>query len=194
MPRNGILDPMPKNKHSSEQMDAKHVNTEHLETKHSGTEEISKSQRKRDMHALQELGRQLVELPKEQFEKITMEETLYDAILDARNIRQHGAKKRQLQYIGKIMRSIDAEPIQEQLNTIQGHSSQAAQALHNIERWRDRLLEEGDHALEELVKQYQQADRQYLRQLLRSAQKETLTNKAPKSARALFRYLRELFN
>jgi ribosome-associated protein len=143
---------------------------------------------------LQELGQQLVDLPKDQFEKITLEENLYDAIVDARHIRQHGAKKRQLQYIGKIMRNIDAEPIQEQLNTIQGHSSQATQTLHNIERWRDRLLEEGDHALEELVNQYQQTDRQYLRQLLRNAQKEMLTNKAPKSARALFRYLRELFD
>ena len=180
---------MLKNKHSNE-----HSGAESPDTRLLSTEEVSKSQRKRDMHALQALGQQLVELPKEQFEKITLEENLYDAIVDARNIRQHGARKRQLQYIGKIMRNIDAGPIQEQLNTIEGHSSQATQALHYIERWRDRLLEEGDHALEELVKQYQQADRQYLRQLLRNAQKEMLANKAPKSARALFRYLRELFN
>ena len=157
------------------------------------TEEVSKSQRKRDMHALQEMGRQLVELPKDQFEKIILEENLHDAIVEARHIHQHGAKKRQMQYIGKIMRNIDATPIKNQLDTIQGHSTQATQTLHNIERWRDRLLEEGDHALEELVKQHQQADRQYLRQLLRNAQKEMLTNKTPKSARALFRYLRELF-
>ncbi len=180
---------MLKNKHSNE-----HSGADSPDTRLLGTEEVSKSQRKRDMHALQALGLQLVELPKEQFEKITLEENLYDAIVDARNIRQHGARKRQLQYIGKIMRNIDAGPIQEQLNTIEGHSSQATQALHYIERWRDRLLEEGDHALEELVTLHQQADRQYLRQLLRNAQKETLTNKAPKSARALFRYLRELFN
>jgi len=167
---------------------------EHPDAGDFGSEEISKSQRKRDMHALQDLGQQLVELPKEQFEKIAMEERLRDAITDARHIRQHGARKRQLQYIGKIMRSIDAEPIQEQLDTLQGQSNQAAQALHNIERWRDRLLKDGDNTLEELVKQYQQADRQYLRQLLRNAQKETLANKAPKSARTLFRYLRELFN
>lgn len=185
---------MPKKKHSNEHLSAERPDTEPPDTQQLGTEEISKSQRKRDMHALQALGQQLVELPKEQFEKITLKESLYDAIVDARNIRQHGARKRQLQYIGKIMRNIDAEPIQEQLNTIEGHSSQATQALHNIERWRDRLLKEGDHALEELVKQYQQADRQYLRQLLRNAQKEALTNKAPKSARALFRYLRELFD
>ena len=167
-------------------------NDELPDEEHSHTEEISKSQRKRDMHALQAMGQKLVELPKEQFEKITLEESLYDAIVAARDIRQHGARKRQLQYIGKVMRSIDAQPIKEQLETLQGHSSQATQALHNTERWRDRLIQEGDHALEELVKQYQDADRQYLRQLVRNAQKETLTNKAPKSARALFRYLREL--
>lgn len=174
--------------------DKKHSDAEHPDTKDFGTEEISKSQRKRDMHALQVLGQQLVELPKEQFEKITLEENLRDAIVDARHIRQHGARKRQLQYIGKIMRSIEAKPIQEQLDTLQGQSSQATQALHNIERWRDRLLKEGDNALEELVKLYQQADRQYLRQLLRNAQKEMLANKTPKSTRTLFRYLRELFD
>ena len=182
----------PDNDHDN--LDIERPDAGRLDTKNNRTEEISKSQLKRDMHALQELGRQLVELPKDQFEKISLEESLHDAIVDARHIRQHDAKKRQLQYIGKIMRSTDPEPIQEQLNTIQGHSNQATQALHNIERWRDRLLEEGDHALEELVTQYKQADRQYLRQLLRNAQKEMLTNKPPKSARALFRYLRELFD
>jgi ribosome-associated protein len=185
---------MPKHNNDNDNLDADSPDVEDPDTKHHSTEEVSKSQRKRDMHSLQELGQQLVELPKDQFEKITLEENLYDAIVEARHIRQHGAKKRQLQYIGKIMRNIDAEPIQEQLNTLQGRSSQATQALHIIERWRDRLLKEGDNALEELVKQYQQADRQYLRQLLRNAQKEMLTNKAPKSARALFRYLRELFD
>jgi ribosome-associated protein len=181
--------PVNQNKHDNENPDIERPDVEH-----NRTEEISKSQRKRDMHALQELGQQLVDLPKDQFEKITLEENLHDAVIEARHIRQHGAKKRQLQYIGKIMRNLDAESIQQQLDTIQGHSSQATQALHNTERWRDRLLEEGDHALEELVTQYKQADRQYLRQLLRNAQKEMLTNKPPKSARALFRYLRELFD
>ena len=182
---------MPKHKNNQNN---ENLDTENPDVEHNSAEEISKSQRKRDMHALQELGQKLIDLPKDQFEKITLEEKLHDAVVEARHIRQHGAKKRQLQYIGKIMRNIDPEPIQDQLNTILGQSSQAAQSLHKIERWRDRLLEEGDHALEELVMKYQQADRQYLRQLLRNAQKEMLTNKAPKSSRALFRYLRELFD
>ncbi len=152
----------------------------------------SKSQRKREMTSLQAMGEELVKLPREQFEKIELPENLYDAIIAARRIQQHGAHKRQLQYIGKLMRDADAAPIREQIDTVTGHSRQAAQALHHIERWRDRLLTEGDPALAVLVEEHPQADRQYLRQLQRNAQKETLANKPPRSARALFKYLREL--
>ena len=160
----------------------------------SDVEYKSKSQLKREMNALQDLGEELVKLPKEQFEKITLPDNLRDAIIDARHIHQRGAHKRQLQYIGRLMRNVDPAPIREQLDTIQGHSRQAAQNLHQIERWRDRLLKEGDHTLEELVTHYPDTDRQYLRQLIRNANKETHNNKPPKSARALFRYLRDLIN
>lgn len=152
----------------------------------------SKSQRKRDMHALQALGKELVNLPKEQFAKIELAEELHDAIVDARGIRQHGALKRQLQYIGKRLRDTDAEQIREQIDTIAGQSSQAAATLHHIERWRDRLLEDGDAALAQLVAEFPDADRQYLRQLVRNAKKETQGDKPPKSARALFQYLKGL--
>lgn len=154
----------------------------------------SKSQRKREMLALQYLGEKLVALPAEQFTKIHLPEDLQDAVLIARKIHQHGARKRQLQYIGKLMRTVDAEPIQQQIDTLQGNSQQAAQELHRIENWRDRLLAEGDHVLAKLLGEYPHADRQYLRQLMRNAKKETLENKPPKSARSLFRYLRELIN
>lgn len=152
----------------------------------------SKSQRKREMLALRDLGEALVKLPAEQFDKIRLPEGLQNAVVDARHIRQHGAHKRQLQYIGRLMRELDAVPIREQLDTVKGISRQAIQTLHYIERWRDRLLAEGDHALEELVGQYTHADRPHLRQLIRNAHKETLANKPSKSTRALFRYLREL--
>ena len=158
------------------------------------TDEVikSKSQLKREMHALQSLGEELVKLSKDQFEKVVLPEDLHDAVIEARNIRQHGARKRQLQYIGKLMRSIDPVPIQEQLDTLKGQSTQAAQTLHTIERWRDQLLDNGDQALEKLLAQYPQTDRQYIRQLLRNAHKEIKANKPPKSTRALFRYLREI--
>lgn len=166
------------------------------DTESTNTDEVvkSKSQLKREMHALQSLGEELVKLSKDQFEKIVLPEDLHDAIVDARNIRQHGAHKRQLQYIGKLMRNIDSKPIQEQLDTLKGQSTQAVQTLHTIERWRDQLLDNGDQTLEKLLEQYPQTDRQYIRQLLRNAHKEIKANKPPKSTRALFRYLRDIIN
>lgn len=152
----------------------------------------SKSQRKRDMHALQALGEALVDLPLDQFNKIDLPEDLRTAIMEARHIRQRGARKRQMQYVGRLMRNVDAEPIREHLDTLLGRSRQAAQQLHHIERWRDRLLAEGDAALEELLQLHPQADIQNLRQLVRTAHKETLANKPPRAARSLFQNLRAL--
>ena len=144
------------------------------------------------MHALQNLGEQLVKLPVDQFEKLNLPDNLYDAVAEARGIRQHGARKRQLQYIGKLMREVDAEPIQQQLDTLLAQSREAALSLHHIEQWRDKILQDGDSALEELFHKYPDADRQYIRQLARQARKENNDNKPPKSARSLFKYLRDL--
>lgn len=155
-------------------------------------DEKSKSQAKREAHELLALGAELVKLPKEQFAKIELPETLHDAIVEGRRITQHGAHKRHLQFIGKLMRNVDAEHIQEQVDTLAGTSKQAAATLHHIERWRDDLLSEGDGALERLLAEFPTADRQYLRQLVRNAKKELQGNKPPKSARALFKALREL--
>lgn len=152
----------------------------------------SKSQLKREMLALQSLGEELVKLSKEQFEKISLPEDIHDAIVAARNIHQRGAHKRQLQYIGKLMRNLEPGPIQEQLDTIKGQSVQAAHMLHVMENWRDRLINDGDQALEELVEQFPQIDRQHIRQMLRNIHKEKSANKTPKSSRALFRYLRDI--
>jgi ribosome-associated protein len=154
--------------------------------------EKSKSQIKREMHALQDLGKELVNLPKEQFARLDLPEELRDAVVEAQHIHQHGALKRQLQYIGKRLRDVDAQHIREQVDTLTGQSKQAVATLHHIERWRDNLLAEGDSALEQLVTEFAHADRQYLRQLIRNAKKEMKENKPPKSARSLFKYLREL--
>lgn len=157
-------------------------------------DEKSKSQVKREMHELLALGAELSKLPKDQFDKIDLPENLQDAIIEGRRITQHGAHKRHLQYIGKIMRNVDAEHIREQIDTLAGISKQAAASLHHIERWRDDLLAEGDGALGRLLTEHPTADRQYLRQLVRNAKKEAQGNKPPKSARALFKYLRELLD
>ncbi len=155
-------------------------------------EEKSKSQLKREMHELLALGKELVNLSKEHFSKIELPEELHDAVAEARNIRSHGALKRQLQYIGKRMRFVDAEQVREQLDTIAGQSKQAVATLHHVERWRERLLEDGDTALTELVAEFPNVDRQYLRQLVRNAKKELVGNKPPKSSRLVFKYLRGL--
>jgi ribosome-associated protein len=155
-------------------------------------EHPSKSQRKRDMTALQELGEELLALPASALERIPMSDALRDAVAQARAITAHGGRRRQLQYIGKLMRELDAEPIRAALEQRNRQSREDARRFHNLEQWRDRLLQEGEAVVEELCEQYPQAERQRLRQLLRQARKEQELLQPPKSARQLFRYLREL--
>lgn len=154
---------------------------------------ISKSQLKRESHALQALGEQLVALNKDQLAQIPLDESLQDAIELAQKIRKkHEAFRRQLQYIGKLMRSCDAEPIEQALQRIKQPHQQATAELHQLEAWRDRLLAEGDPAVNALLQEHPDGDRQHLRQLIRQAKKEQSQNKPPKAARELFKYLRQL--
>jgi len=132
-------------------------------------EEKSKSQLKREMTALQELGEVLVALSAHELERMPLPEKLYDAVIAARAISQRGARKRQLQYIGRIMRDVDAEPIRERLAELQSRSRQSASRLHHLERLRDRLLEFGDEAMGEVLEVFPTADRTHLRQLTREA-------------------------
>lgn len=169
------------------------MNERHEDINEEEIEPVSKSQLKRDAHALQSLGEELVKLPVAKLARIPLPESLGDAIDEARRIKSRGAHKRQLQYIGKMMRHIDIEPIRHALDTLKDNSRQETVRLHRLEQWRDRLLEEGDAALSELLSEQPQADRQHLRQLIRNALKERGQNRPPKAARELFRYLREMF-
>jgi ribosome-associated protein len=153
---------------------------------------VSKSQLKRDSHALQDLGEELVGLPAAKLARIPMPEELADAVALARKIKARGGLKRQLQYIGKIMRSIDAEPIEKALNELRSAAGKETAKFHRLEQWRDRLVAEGDAALGQLLDEFPHADRQHLRQLIRNAQQEAAKSKPPKSAREIFRYLRDL--
>lgn len=155
-------------------------------------EQKSKSQLKRDMTALQELGEALVKLPGNQLSTIPMPENLLNAVMAARNITERGARKRQFQYIGKVMRKVDAAPIQEALNALNNQSQLAAREFHRVERWRDRLLKEGDSAVSDFISAYPAADSQHLRQLIRNAERELSANNPPSSARTLFRYVRDM--
>lgn len=152
----------------------------------------SRSQLKRDAEALQDLGLALVELPQAKLDRVELPDQLREAIDLARRITAHGGKRRQMQFIGKLMRKFDAAPIRAQIEAMQQADRRAAQRFHVLEALRDKLLAEGDDALGELLERYPAADRQHLRQLIRQAQTERDKNKPPASARSLFRYLREL--
>lgn len=152
---------------------------------------VSKSEIKRDAQALKKLGEKLVELNDAHLEKIPLEENLLDAIKLAQRLQKE-ARRRQLQYIGKLLRNIDTDPIQETLDKIENKHAQQQAWLHKLERLRDELIEKGDDLLSELLNDYPQADRQYLRNLIRNAQKEKEQNKAPKAYREIFQYLKEL--
>lgn len=147
----------------------------------------SKSQRKRDMIALQKLGEMLVALPAIQLDTIPLEGRLLQAIQEARTLTGHEAKRRQMQYIGRLMRGVDAQPIEEALQTIQLKTQQNKAHFHQTERWRDKLIAEGDAQLEIFLKDYPHTDRQQMRQLVRLAQQ------GKKGADTeLFRYLRRV--
>ena len=151
----------------------------------------SKSQRKREMTALQDLGGELVALSKERLAKIDMPERLRDALLEAQRITSHEARRRQMQYIGKIMRDVDAAPLRAAMDEINGISKAATIRQHQLERLRARLMED-EAVFSEVARDYPGADMQHLRQLRRNALKEALQNKPPRAYRELFRELREL--
>lgn len=153
----------------------------------------SKSQRKRDVEALQALGRDLTQLGKDQLKKMDLPEKLLVAVLEYKRITSHGAMRRQMQYIGKVMRDIedeDVEAIVEQLAALRGESATAKAEFHALERWRARLLED-DGAVTEWLAGHPGADAQQLRQLIRNARKEAELGKPPKSSRELFKLLRD---
>lgn len=158
-------------------------------------EQPSKSQIKRDMLALSELGAQLVDLPPATLAKLPLPDELASAIRECQAISKHGGRKRQLKFIGKLMREIDVEPIRTMLEQLSAPQRNEVKQFHLVEQWRDRLLEEGDQALTALLEQYPNADRQQLRQLLRNARNTKLSEAKRKTAgREIFKLLRELLD
>jgi len=155
-------------------------------------EHKSKSYFKREADQLQALGEELVNLGDKERAQVPLDEALLDAIALAQKIRnKHEAYRRQLQFIGKLMRSRDPEPIIQALTQIRNRHTQAARAHHQLEQWRDRLIAEGDSAINALLAETPQLDRQQLRRLVRQALTEQQQQKPPKAARQLFRLLRD---
>lgn len=152
---------------------------------------VSKSEIKRDAEELKRLGAELVDLGKNSLDKIPLDERLRNEIELAQRIKKEG-RRRQLQLIGKLLRSIDVEPIRIALDKLKNRHNQQVALFHKLEMLRDRLIDEGDEAMTDVIALYPQADRQQLRSMIRNAQKEKAGNKPPKSARQIFQYLREL--
>lgn len=150
----------------------------------------SKTQRKKAMHALQSLGEKLVELSADQLDRLDLPEALHDAVVEAGRIRSREGRRRQLQYIGRLMRGVDSERIAEALALLQGESDAAKAEFHALERWRARLLAD-DAALTDWLAANPGSDAQLLRQLIRNARRETTEGKPPRASRALFRLLRQ---
>jgi ribosome-associated protein len=151
----------------------------------------SKTKKKEAMHELQDLGAELVELSAGQLKRIKLPENIYEAVRECQKITARGAHKRQLQYLGKLMRSADDEPIRAGLALIRGESSAETARLHRLERMRTRLLED-ETALADIAATWPGADLQHLRQLRRNALKEKEAGKPPKNFRAIFQILQEL--
>lgn len=158
---------------------------------------VSKSQLKREMHHLQELGKALVKLKPEEIEKLSISEILIDALNEAKRIKHREGLRRQMQFIGKLMRKEPPETIEKieaYFEKLHNQHQNHTQHHHLIEQWRDRLLNKENSEIEALVAQYPNGDRQWLRQMVRQSWHETDKNKPPAAARKLFIYIRELIN
>ena len=149
---------------------------------------ISKTRRKKQMAELQSVGARLVELSPEQLARIDMPESLRDAIEGARRFTRHEARRRQLQYIGRIMRDIDAGPIAEQLAAVTAPSKRQTALFHVAERWRQELIAD-PATLDRFVKEFPAADPQRIRALVEDARAEKRASRPPRQFRELFHVL-----
>ncbi|MFJ9451403.1 MULTISPECIES: ribosome biogenesis factor YjgA [unclassified Herbaspirillum] len=154
----------------------------------------SKSQLKRDMTALQKLGEELVAEPRDRVKRVPMPEDVRDVILECQQIKDHEGRRRQMQFVGKKMRTLEEHEvaaIQKTLDSWRGLSKADTASMHALERRREKLLKD-DNALTELLAQHPDLDAQHLRTLIRNARKEQAENKPPKAYREIFQILKQL--
>ncbi|UGQ45719.1 ribosome biogenesis factor YjgA [Massilia endophytica] len=157
-------------------------------------ERPSKTELKRQSDALQELGQELVEQPRDRVKRVPMPEDVRDAILECQNIKNHEGRRRQLQFVGKKMRTLSDEEVALIRQTIEGWkgaSKADTAALHALERRREKLLAD-DKALTVLLGEHPELDGQHLRTLIRNARKEQAENKPPKAYREIFQILKDI--
>jgi len=156
----------------------------------------SKSELKRQMTALQKMGQELVDSARDRVKRVPMPEDVRDAILECQNITNHEGRRRQMQYVGKKMRTLDEAEvalIQKTIDSWKGASKSETAAMHSLERKREKLLTK-DEALTELLAENPELDVQHLRTLIRNARKEQAENKPPKAYREIFQILKEIQN
>ncbi|MBC3880489.1 DUF615 domain-containing protein [Undibacterium sp. LX40W] len=154
----------------------------------------SKSELKRQMTALQKLGQELVDAPRDRVKRVPMPEDVRDAILECQTITNHEGRRRQMQFVGKKMRTLDEAEvalIQKTIDSWKGASKAETAAMHSLERKREKLLA-NDTALTELMAENPELDVQHLRTLIRNARKEQAENKPPKAYREIFQILKEI--
>jgi len=151
----------------------------------------SKTQRKQQMHERQALGAKLVELNAEQLARLALPEQLYESILQARAIRSHEGRRRQLQFIGKLMRNVDYDSIRHAYEALLGPSRASIALMHRCERLRDELIDD-ESALERFVREQPDADVQWLREKLRAVRQERAAPGSAHHTRELYRYLHKL--
>jgi ribosome-associated protein len=148
----------------------------------------SRSQLKRDSQELRDMGAQLVQMPNAHLNKIAMDNTLLAAIKEARRLKSNDARRRQIQYIGKLMRNMDLTEIRHSVEKLNHQSQTFRQHFAMLEQWRDRLIDEGNDAIEEFLTTFPNADRQQIRNLSRQAGRE----KTGSAKTKLFKYLKEI--
>jgi ribosome-associated protein len=152
---------------------------------------ISKTRRKREAHDLQDLGKALVKLSREQLARVDMPESLRDAVAECRRFTRHEAIRRQMQYIGRIMRDIDASPIAAQLAELEAPSKRQTALFHVAEQWRDEIVANPE-AIARLVQEYPDVDAKRVQELAERARDEKRTSKPPRRYRELFHVLNAL--
>ena len=154
-------------------------------------ERPSKSQRKREVHALRDLGEELLAIPEAKLKTLS-DARIVEAVLSCKKITKGNARKRQLQYIAKLMRSTDVDEIQKLIDSLNSNTRTHVMQFHRLEQWRERLIEEDPDAMEEVFAAFPDIDRQHLRQLIRNAIAERLEAREPPiHFRKLFQFLKD---
>lgn len=165
--------------------------TDHPSDDHDQSQEPSKSEKKRQMHALQAMGAEIVAMNEAQQAQVPLTPELEKAIGEARRIKSNEGLRRQMQYIGKLMRAADSNAIAEALQAQKDQQQRLARSFHLMERWRDELVDGDDNKTAEFVSRFPNVDVQQLRTLIRNARSEKSRQKPPTSARKLFKLIRE---